>query len=252
MHRDAAPSLRNRVPGVLGRLHAVASSLAVQRYALEVSYEASRQATRAAASRVMELDAALAGAAANQAVLQAKRRSLDSVGRRKLRGHLWRALGRDQLALAYHEGGQRLGVAVVASLTANAARCWVAEIWLPVRAPLPSEGAPLVLWQLVVDAARRAQQELGGEGDALQVVSSNGVVGIRLAPPDGTPRDRLQDVLTAALDRARVQAVALQETRVDVSVIWLDLDAPYASAPEPIGGFEMDDMDTLVGPMVGE
>mgnify|MGYP000739781044 CR=1 FL=1 len=236
--------------GLLDSIRNVSNGVSVQRGALESAYDASKQSTLDAARKVFELDARLARASANQAVLQARRDSLDSVARRKLRANIWGALSQDMALLKAHNGRRRLAVAWVVSVTADDERNWSADVWLPVPAPVSGDGPPLALWEAAVEACSNAMKRLHGGGPGPEVVTAHGLLGLRVTPGRGCSRDDLKAALVRAMDRTRVQAVPLHQLRVEVSVVWLDVAVTLDGPPTRLSGMAPEDVDTLVGEVV--
>lgn len=247
---SSSGSEQARAVGVLESVRGVARGVASQRQELEAAWSAARQTTRNSARQVAALDAALAQAAAGEAVLQARRSSLDSVARRQLRTEIWQALQTDRARLESHEGGRRLAVAWLCSLTADEERNWQAEVWVPVVAPPPDTGPALVLWETGIDACAQAMAELQPGGPGPEIVSSEGLLGLRVTPLPGTSRDTLAAALVRAMDRTRVQAVPLHQLRIEVSVVWLDLSVTLDGPPTRLSGVGPEEIDTLVGEVV--
>jgi hypothetical protein len=225
--------------------------MSIQRTALEAAFEASCLATRNAARRVQELDRALANTLSNQLVLQAKRDSLDSGARRKLRADIWRALARDCSELEHHAGDGRLEIAVVVSVTADKRRKWAADVWLPVGTHDPSGAAPSALWNAAVEACNTACGLLVPGGPGPELVRANGLVGLRVNPGQSQSRDALKAAIVQAMDRTRVRATQLHQLQVEVSVVWLDLAVSLDDPPERLSPSILDEeSDTLVGGVV--
>ncbi len=245
-----APAAPPPPVGLLDNVRNVSHGVAIQRNALEASWEALRQSTIEAARRVAELDAQLARAAANQEILQAKRDALDSLARRKLRTQIWRALTEDCGALESHEGRRRLALAWIVSVTADEERNWSADLWLPVAHPLPVTGPALDVWEAAVQACTHAMLDLHGPGPGPEVISAKGLSGLRITPPLGCSREASNAALVRSMDRTRVQAVPLHQLRLEVSVVWLDVAVAIDGPPTRLSGTAPEDMDTLVGEAV--
>ncbi|HCH64526.1 MAG TPA: hypothetical protein DFR83_17095 [Deltaproteobacteria bacterium] len=229
----------------------MSDSAAIQRNVLESAWSASRQSTLDAARKVAALDHSMALAAANQAILRAKRETLDSSVRRKLRASIWQLLQQDRNALLGHSGERRLQVGWVVSLTANHLRQWSADLWLPLGLEAPESGTALELWEAAVQGCAEVMHELHGPEHAPWLITAHGIRGIRVEQTRKGPLDELRSALVAALDRARVRAVSLHQDRVEVSVIWLDLAVDLDSEPVSLDGDCLEDADTLVGKAVG-
>ena len=243
---------RGQSVGLLQKVRTVSSSVAIQRNVLESAWSASRQSTNDAARQVAELDRSMARAAANQSILRAKRETLDSAARRKLRTGIWQSLRQDRDALENHDGSSRLSLGWVVSLTADARRRWVADIWLPLGVDMPGAGLPLELWGAAVDACTEVSGKLQGGGRSPAVITAEAVRGIRVEHEAGGALDELRGALVHAFDRARVRAVALHQGRVEVSIIWLDIAVQLDGDPVAIEGDDLEDADTLVGKAVAE
>jgi hypothetical protein len=238
--------------GLLEQIHSVASGVSLQRNVLASAWSASRQSTIAAARKVAALDSSMALAAANQAILQSKRDTLDSSARRKLRSEVWQALEQDRRALDAHAGEARLAVAWIVSLTAEDDRHWHADLWLPVAEAPPESGTQLDLWEAAVQACTEVMLDLHGPDQGPELIAAEGLFGIRVKQGAGCSLDDLRAAVGKALDRTRVRAVALHQARVEVSLVWLDLAVDLDGEPTPLHGLGLEDVDTLVGKAVGK
>lgn len=243
---------RGQSVGLLQKVRTVSSSVAIQRNVLESAWSASRQSTIDAARKVADLDRRMAQAAANQSILRAKRETLDSAARRKLRTGIWQALQQDRDDLLHHDGSRRLALGWVVSLTADARRRWVADIWLPLGVDMPAAGLPLELWGAAVEACTEVTDKLHGSGRSPAVVTAEGVRGVRVEQTASGTLDELRNALVHAFDRTRVRAVALHQGRVEVSIIWLDIAVQLDGEPVAIEGDDLEDVDTLIDKAVGE
>lgn len=212
-------------PGLLDAVRGVGEEFATRRNALEA--EQSSSATEAAElSRAVEqLDLRLARLSARQQVIGARLGSLDSEARRVLRESVWNTLIADRNALAAHTGRRRLSVAVLVSVTADANAAWRADVWVPVGPDPGPESASSAMWFAAAEACQDVAESLGGPDHRAVPREARGLCAIRVEAPKGVGRERLKNSLASAMDRARVQAVALHERLVEVSVVWLDMPA---------------------------